>query len=106
AVARDPGVVRVLEDVAGAIDARPLAVPYAEDAVVLGPREQVGELTAVHGRRAEVFVDARDEDDVVLAQEIRIALQREVEAAERRAAIAGDQRGGVEPSTLVGLVLV
>jgi len=57
-------------------------------------------------RRAEVFVDARDEDDVVLAQQIGIALEREIEAAERRAAISGDQRGSIEPATLVGVVLV
>jgi len=79
-VVRDAGVVRVLEDVAGAIDAGALAVPHAEDAVVFRLREQVGELD---GRRPEVLVDAREEDDVVLAEQIGIALEREVEAAER-----------------------
>ena len=106
AVAPDAGEVRVLEDVAGAIDARALAVPHAEHAVVLRLREQVGELAAVDRRRAEVLVDAGDEDDVVLAEQIRVALEGEIEPAERRAAIAGDERGGVEPAALVGAVLV
>src|SRR4029453_13286521 len=52
------------------------------------------------------FVDPREEDDVVLAQEVGIALEREVEPAERRAAVAGDERGGVEPAALIGAVLV
>jgi hypothetical protein len=100
------GEVGVLEDVAGAVDARPLAVPHPEDAVVLRPGEEVDELAAVDRRRAEVFVDAGEEHHVVLAQELRVPLEREVEPAERRAAVARDQRGGPEAPPPVGLVLV
>ena len=97
--AADAGEVRVLEDVAGAIDTRALAVPHAEDAVVLRLREHRRELRAVDGGGAEVFVDPGNEDDVVLTQQVRIALQCQVEATEGRA-------GGVEPAPLVRAMLI
>src|SRR5262249_58384369 len=58
------------------------------------------------GGRAEILVDAREEHDVVLTEQIRVALEREIEPAERRAAVAGDQGRGVEPAALIGAVLV
>src|SRR5256885_4116005 len=106
AVTPDAGEVGVLENVARAVDTRALAVPHADDAVVLGSGEEVGELAAVDRGRAEVLVEPGDEDDVVLAKEIRIALQGQVEPAEGRAPIAGDQRRGVEAPAAVGAVLV
>ena len=106
AIARHAREVGVLEDVARAVDAGALAVPHAEDAVVLRPREEVGELAPVDRGGAEVLVEAREEDDVVLAEEVGVALERQVEAAERRAAIPGDQRRGVEAAPPVGAVLV
>ena len=42
----------------------------------------------------------------MLAEQRGIALEGEVETAERRAAIARDERGGVESPTLVGPVLI
>src|SRR5262249_26908301 len=96
----------VLEDVAGPVDAGSLAVPHAEDTVVFRLREQVGELAAVDRRRSEIFVHAREEHDVVLVEQRGIAFEREIEPAERRAAVAGDERGGVEPAALVGPMLI
>src|SRR2546422_649099 len=95
AVTRDAREVRVLENITGAVDAGPLAVPHAEHAVVLRLREQVRELAAVDRRRPEILVHTREEDDVVLAEQSRVALEREVEAAERGASITADDRGGV-----------
>jgi hypothetical protein len=106
AVPAHAGEVGVLEDVPGAVDAGSLAVPDAQHAVVLRLRKIVGELAAVDGGGAEVFVEAGDEDDVVLAQQRRIALEREIESAERGAAIARDQCRGVEPAAAVGPVLI
>ena len=106
AVAADAGEIRVLEDVAGPVDAGALAVPHAENAVVLRLRKQVGELAAVDRRRAQILVHAREEHDVVLAEQSGVALEGEVETAQRRAAIARDERGGVESATLVGPVLI
>src|SRR5581483_9305630 len=50
--------------------------------------------------------DARDEDDLVLAQEGRVPLQRHVEAAEGRAAVARDEGGRVQAAPPVRPVLV
>ncbi|BCY19897.1 hypothetical protein OkiPb01551_07930 [Bordetella pertussis] len=68
AVARGAGHIGVLEDVAAAVHARPLAVPHAEHAVVLGAREQVDLLRAPHGGGGQVLVDAGLEFDVMLLQ--------------------------------------
>jgi hypothetical protein len=106
AVAPDSGEVGVLEDVTGPVDAGALAVPDAEHAVVLGLREVVGELAAVDGGGAQVLVQPRDEHDVVLAEQRLVALQREIEAAQRRAAVARDQGGGAEAAAAIGAVLV
>ena len=48
------GEIGVVEHIARTVDARRLAVPHAEDAVVQRPRRQVGVLRAPHRRRAEV----------------------------------------------------
>ena len=53
----------------------------------------------------EVLVDAGLEFDVVLLDEALGLPQRLVEAAQRRAAIAGDVAGGVEPGGEVALAL-
>jgi hypothetical protein len=65
---RAAGGVGVAEHVAAAVHARPLAVPHAEHA--LHPRlgRQGDLLAAPHGGGRHVFVDARLEDDVVLAR--------------------------------------
>ena len=100
-----PAALRVLEHVAGAIDARALAVPHAEHAFDLRAREQVGLLRAPHHRRAEVFVEARDELHARGFQVLLRAPQLQVEAAERRTAIAADETGGVQARGLVAQLL-
>ena len=106
AVSPHPRVVGVLEHVAGAVYAGRLAVPHAEDAVVLRPRERVHHLAAEHGRGAQVLVEAGGEHDVVLAEELPLPLEGLVEPAQRRAAIAGDERGRAQPLPAVGEMLV
>ena len=69
-------------------------------------REEADHLAAEHRRRRQVLVEARGEHDVVLAQQLAVALERLIEAAERRAAIARDERRGVETSPAVGAMLV
>jgi hypothetical protein len=43
---------------------------------------------------------------MVLAHEVNVPLQRLIEPAERRAAVARDHGGGVEPAALVGPALI
>ena len=105
AVLRGAGEIGVAEHVAGAVDARPLAVPHAEHAVVLALAAQLGLLRAPQRGGGEVLVEAGLEHDVVRREMRRGALELLVEAAERRAAIAGDVAGGVEAGAAVALLL-
>ena len=67
-------MVGVAEDVARTVDARALAVPDAEHAVVLALAEELGLLRAPERGGGEVLVEAGLEADVVgLAQLFRRA---------------------------------
>ena len=71
----------------------PLPYHMREHAIVLRAREQVGLLRAPDHRRAEVLVEAGLNS---IADGLQVLLrlpQFQVEAAERRAAIAGDETG-------------
>ena len=101
AIARGARQIGVAEGVAGAVDARPLAVPYAEDAIVAPLAADLGLLRAPQGRRSEVLVQRRLEDDAVLRQHRLGPGELLVETSQRRTAIAGDIAGGVEPGPAV-----
>jgi hypothetical protein len=105
AVLPGAGRVGVLEHVAAAVHARPLAVPHAEHAVMFRAGRQVDLLCAPDCGRGQVFVDAGLEHDLVLRQ-VGLGLpQCLVEPTQRRAAIAGDVAGRVEAGQCVALVL-
>ena len=65
AVLRGAGEIGVAEHVAGAVDARALAVPHAEHAIVLALAAQLGLLRAPQRGGGEVLVEAGLEEDVV-----------------------------------------
>jgi len=69
AMARRTRRVGMLEYVAAAIDARPFAVPHAEDAVEAGAIEHGDLLTPPDTGGGKVFVDARSKIDVVALEE-------------------------------------
>ena len=92
---RHAGVARVLEHVRRAVHPGTLAVPQAEHALLLCTRQQPDLLRAPHGGGGEVLVDAGLEDDVVRVEVLAGRPQCEVVAAERAAAVAGDEAGGV-----------
>ena len=98
AIERGSGVIGVAEHVARAVDARPLAVPDAEHAVIGALAAQFGLLGAPQRRRREVFIDARLEQDVLRLEEFPGALEGVVDPAERRAAIARHIPGRVQPA--------
>ena len=100
-----PAVLPCLSAVAGAVDARALGVEHGEDAVDGGVVEEMGLLRAPDGGRREVLVEAGVEVDGVLFREAPGAPQCHVERAQRRAAIAGDEGGGVEPGGGVACML-
>ena len=105
AVARRAGAVGVTDGVAAAVDAGALAVPDADDAVVLRGAEHAELLRAPDGGGGEVLVDARLEVNVVTGEEGPRLPQRAVVGAEGRAAIAGDEHAGLQPRRLVAPAL-
>ena len=102
---RAAGGIGVTENVAAAINARTLAVPQAKHAIVLGTGEEIDLLAAPYGRRRHVFIDAGLESDVVLGEMLFGLPQAEIEIAERAAAIAGNEAGGIEPGGEITLAL-
>ena len=104
-MARRAGGVRVLQRIDRAVDARPLAIPEREHAIMRGAGEEANLLRAPDGGGREVLVHTGLEVDVVRLELGLDLIERAVEIAERRAAIAGDVAGGVEPRRLVALVL-
>ena len=60
---RRAGEHAVADGVVGAVEAGSLAVPHAEDAVVLALGARVGELAAHHRRGRELLVDAGPHHD-------------------------------------------
>ena len=105
AVFRGAGEIGVAENVAGAVDARALAIPDAEHAVVLALAAELRLLRAPERGRRQVLVDAGLEDHIVGDQNLGGAHELLVEPAERRAAIAGDIARGVEAGAPVALFL-
>ena len=98
-------VVRMLEGIAGAVDAGPLAVPQAEDAVVAWLRVEVRLLRSPDGGGGQVFVHARLEVDLMTNQVILGLPQGHVECAEGRPAVARDEPRRIEPGRRVARVL-
>ncbi len=98
--------IAVLQCVAGAVDAGALAVPEPEHAIDLAVGLGLDLLRAEHRGRGEIFVHGRQEFYCVALQPFRDAPEFEIDAAERRAAIARDEAGGVEAARAVAPRLV
>jgi len=106
AVAAGARVVGVLERVAGAVYTGAFAVPHAEHAVVFRTGKDARHLASEDRRCTQLLVQARLMNDAVLPQQLLGAGELGVEAAERRAAIAGNKGGGIQSTALVGAMLV
>ena len=98
--------IAVLERVAGTVDARPLAVPEPEDALDLAVRIGLDLLRSQNGGRGEVLVDRRQELDAEIRCQVAGPPHLQIERAERRAAIAGNEPGGLQPGCAVAARLV
>ena len=97
AVARAAGEVGVLEHVAAAIHAGPLAVPVGEHAVVFRAAQQRHLLRAPDRRWPRVPRLRRAGRRCGSPRAARAPPHLDIDAAERRAAIAGDVAGRVQP---------
>ena len=100
-----PGKVPVLQHIQRPIDPRPLPIPERKHPIVLRPRKQPHLLRAPDGSRRQILVQPRLEHDPMLLQMPPRLREHLVEATQRRAPIAGDEAGGVEPRRLVPLPL-
>src|ERR1700731_4124418 len=93
AIFRGAREIGVAEDIAAAIDARTLAVPEREDAIVLALPAHLGLLRAPYGGRGEILVEARLKQDAGGIERALCAQESKVETAEGRTAIARDETG-------------
>jgi len=98
--------VGVLEHVAAAVHARALAVPHSHHAVVAPQRPEQRLLAAPHRGGGQLLVDAGHPHHVVGFEQGLVALDGEVDGAQRRALVAGDESGRAQPPGGVGAVLV
>ena len=104
AVARGAGEIGVPEHVAGAVDARALAVPEAEHAVE--PAFAAHSACCVPQSAVAASSSLMPERNRMSDRERALRpLKLQVEAAQRRAAIAGDVTRGVEAGAAVALLL-
>src|SRR5450631_2089556 len=98
--------VAMLDRIAGAIEARIFRVPNAEHASVFAAADGGNLLRAADGGRGDFFVETRFKMDmVVLEQRFRLP-EREIDAAERRAAIARDEAAGRQSGARIAPPLV
>src|SRR6056297_499931 len=97
--------IGMLDDVHAAVNARPLAIPHAEDAIVFCALEKRGLLTAPDSSGGEILVDARLEQDIVPFEIGGRFPHGLIHATQRRSPVSRDKAGGVESGPVVALTL-
>ncbi len=93
--------VAVPQRIAGAIESRTFAVPEREYPFDLALGVRGDALASERGGGGELLVDRRHEAHAMDVQQRFRLPHREVDAAERRAAITGDESGGVPAARAV-----
>ena len=95
----------VLEDIAGSVNARALAVPHGKHAVVGRTRKKIDLLRAPDRGGRQVFIEAGMKAHVMRLEMFSGLGCGLIHAAQRRAAIAGDKTCGIETSGKIALTL-
>src|SRR3974390_1142432 len=93
------------QHVAGAIHARPLAVPHAEHAIELALAAQFRLLRAPERGRGKILVQARLEADVVRLEHALGALELIIEPSQWRAPVPGNEARSIEAGPAVAFLL-
>ena len=101
AMARRSGHVAVAHDVARPVHPRTLAVPQRKDAVVTPLAAQFGLLAAPDGGRGQILVQTGLEQDLRCRQALGLARHLQIDTAQGRSAIAGDQSRRIKPRGFV-----
>jgi hypothetical protein len=95
----------VAKDIAAAVDPGTLAIPHGENPIVSCTGKELELLATPDGCCREILVDRRLEDDVPRVEVFARFPQCLVEPAERAAAVAGDEAGGIQPGRFVAHAL-
>ena len=96
---------RVLEDIAGSVNTGAFAVPDRKHAVVFRTRKKIDLLCAPDRGRCKVFIDTGLKAYVMRLEMFSGFGRGLIHAAQRRAAIAGDETCGIKASGKVALTL-
>ena len=97
--------VGVLEDVTGAVNAGPFAVPHRKYAVVLRIREKIHLLRAPDAGGGQVFIHTRMEFHVMCLEVLARLGRGLVDTAQGRTTVAGDKSGRIESGSKIALAL-
>ena len=84
------------QHIARAINAGPLAVPNAENAIQTRARGQMHLLRTPDGGRGQILIQPRLKHHIMCAEPFRLPRQFTVKSAQRRTAIAGNETAGAE----------
>ena len=98
--------VAMFQRIARPVDAGALAVPHRKDAFDLRLRVEMRLLRTQNGGGAQILVHRRQKADAGLVQPVPDAPQFLIQPTERRAAIAGDEAGGIHPRRPVAASLI
>jgi hypothetical protein len=99
--------IGMLEGVRASVDAGPLAVPHSKHAIdrsLLRVLHQL--LGSPAGGRSQVFVETRDELNLLFLEQFLDPPKHLVQTRQRRPAVATDEPGGVQPCRAVASALV
>lgn len=98
-------IVGMLENIAGPVNTRPLAIPHAKDAIIFGIFIHVDLLAAPNNGGGKVFVDACLKFDLLFGQEFLGPPKLLIKPAQRRSAISGNTSGSIKARARVKLSL-
>ena len=97
--------IGVFQHIHGAVYAWAFAVPHAKHTIAGGGFVQISLLCAPHGGGGQVFIQAGLKHDVVFLQMFFRLPQGQIDAAQRRAAVARHIACGIEPCARIALLL-
>ena len=93
------------QHIATAIDSRPFSVPNGKHSVVFTFAAHFRLLRAPNSGRSQILIEARHEENVVLFKQALSTMHLRIDAAERRAAVSGDEAGRIQAHSAIHLLL-
>ncbi len=100
------GDVGVSKNVAGAIHARPFAIPDADHAIDIRLIHHVDDLASHHRCCRQIFIHSGDEMDIMFREHLAGARERHIVSAKWRAFVAGNKDAAFEAGATVAPHLI